>query len=74
MAVTEKFQGRGLGKKLLEHSIESAKVLGANILILYSNTKLITAIALYRKFGFTEAPLDSELYERANIKMTLSLR
>ncbi len=74
MAVTEKFQGHGLGKRLLEHSIELAKELGANTLILYSNTKLITAIALYRKFGFTEAPLDSELYERANIKMTLSPR
>lgn len=69
MAVTEKYQGAGIGKKLLEHSLATAKEIGAKKVILYSNTKLGSAIHLYRKFGFVEVPLDASLYQRANIKM-----
>ena len=40
-------------------------------LILYSNTKLASAIHLYKKYGFTEIELEQGLYERANIKMEI---
>lgn len=73
MAVTEKFQGKGIGKKLLEHSIEVARKNKITKLVLYSNTKLTHAIELYKKFGFMESPMDKTHYKRANIKMELLL-
>ncbi len=72
MAVDEKFQGLKIGKQLAEAAIEKAKQKQAHKIILYSNTKLITAIALYRKLGFQEIPVDGP-YKRSNIKMELTL-
>ncbi|MGL4630899.1 MAG: GNAT family N-acetyltransferase [Leadbetterella sp.] len=73
MAVAEKAQGFGIGTILLKHCIEVAKQKQIEILILYSNTFLESAIHLYRKFGFEEVKLESGLYERANIKMQKQL-
>lgn len=72
MAVDEKFQGLKIGKHLAEVAIEKAKEKNASKIILYSNTKLTTAIALYRKLGFKEIPVDGP-YKRSNIKMELLL-
>ncbi len=70
MAVTEKYKGLGIGKKLLEHCIQKAKNLKASKLSLFSNTKLTSAIHLYKKYGFIEIPLPAQLhYERADIMM-----
>ncbi|MEY4925805.1 MAG: hypothetical protein RI894_241 [Bacteroidota bacterium] len=69
MAVTEACQGHGIGKTLMEHCILAGKQLGAQKLILYSNTKLETAIALYKKYNFVEIPLKESNYVRSNIKM-----
>lgn len=71
MAVDEKFQGLKIGKQLAIAAIEKAKEKAAQKIILYSNTKLVTAIALYRKLGFKEIQLDGP-YKRSNIKMELS--
>lgn len=73
MAVNENFQGLGIGKKLLEFAIESARLQKINSLILYSNTVLQQAIGLYRKYGFVEVEMDRTHYKRANIKMELKL-
>ncbi len=72
MAVDEKYQGLKIGKQLAETAIEIAKQNKANKIILYSNTKLIMAIALYRKLGFKEIPVDGP-YKRSDIKMELIL-
>lgn len=72
MAVDEKYRGLKIGKKLSLAAIEKAKAMGAHKIILYSNTLLANAIALYRKLGFKEVPNDS-IYERGNIKMELPL-
>lgn len=69
MAVTEKVQGLGIGKLLVEHCLTIAKDKNIEKLILYSNTQLASAIHLYKKYGFTETELEQGLYERANIKM-----
>jgi ribosomal protein S18 acetylase RimI-like enzyme len=71
MAVTEKAQGLGIGKLLVEHCLTIAKEKNIEKLILYSNTKLASAIHLYKKYGFTEIELEQGLYERANIKMEI---
>ena len=73
MAVTENFQGKGIGKKLLDYCIDVLKVMNVEKLILYSNSKLIPAIELYKKRGFKEIDLDSSDYKRANIKMEFDL-
>jgi len=72
MAVDEKFQGKKIGMALAEAAIDKAKAVGAEKIILYSNTKLAPAIALYRKLGFKEVPLDGP-YKRSDIKMELPL-
>ena len=50
MASTATVQGKGLGKKLLQHCIDEATAAGAKKIILYSNTKLDAAIHLYKKY------------------------
>lgn len=74
MAVAEKFQGQKIGNKMLEFSLEKAKELEAEKVILYSNTKLKPAIHLYKKFGFKEVTLGDVEYKRANIKMEIDIK
>ncbi|MCW3127571.1 MAG: Transcriptional regulator, MarR family [Bacteroidetes bacterium] len=69
MAVTESAQGLGIGTILMDHCMSVASRNEIKKLILYSNTKLGSAIHLYRKYGFIETELESGHYERANIKM-----
>lgn len=69
MAVSGKAQGHGIGTALLEYCIRFAEEQSIEKLILYSNTKLQSAIHLYKKYGFREIPLEPGLYERADIKM-----
>jgi N-acetylglutamate synthase-like GNAT family acetyltransferase len=70
MAVTEKYKSAGIGKLLMEHCIAEAKKLNAKKLTLVSNTKLEAAIHLYRKYGFVEIELPTDMhYKRGNIMM-----
>ncbi len=73
MAVTTDMQGKGIGRKLLEHCLLFAKKNQIRSLVLYTNTQLQSAIYLYREYGFQEIELESGLYERANLKMRLDL-
>jgi ribosomal protein S18 acetylase RimI-like enzyme len=74
MAVAPAFQGKGLSNKLMETCIEYTRRTGKRSIILESNTKQTAAIALYRKFGFIEIPLDpNSLFSRANIRMELAI-
>jgi N-acetylglutamate synthase-like GNAT family acetyltransferase len=72
MAVDDKFRGKKIGLALANAAIEKAKSFGGKKVILYSNTILEPAIALYRKIGFNEIPVDGP-YKRSNIKMELLL-
>lgn len=76
MAVDKPYRGRGAGTKLCQAAIHKAREMGAPKLILYSQTQLPAAVAIYRKLGFREVPLDANdfSYERANIKMELELK
>lgn len=70
MAVNETFQGKKIGRALAQAAIDRAKSSGAEKIILYSNTMLGPAIALYNNLGFREIPVDGP-YKRTNIKMEL---
>ena len=69
MAVDPAFQRRGIAEKLSHFAIETAQHAGAGSIILYSQTGLGPAIALYKKLGFEEVPLEPGTYQRADIKM-----
>ncbi|TNE69220.1 MAG: branched-chain amino acid aminotransferase [Bacteroidetes bacterium] len=73
MAVAVPWRGRGIGKQLLQAALEEARQLGAGRVILYSNTRTSArAVRLYRKMGFREIPLETGIYQRADIKMELT--
>ena len=44
-----------------------------NEIFLISNSQLIVAKRLYKKFGFKETSLDFNKYKRGNYKMVLTL-
>jgi putative acetyltransferase len=76
MAVSERYRGHGIGRRLLEYAIAQAQVLGAHTLELASNAKLANAVHLYESVGFRHLPperLEPSPYARANVFMELHL-
>jgi GNAT superfamily N-acetyltransferase len=73
MAVAEHARGLGVGARLGESAIATARDAGALRLILESNTILTPAMALYRKLGFVEVTGVHSEYARCNIHMELPL-
>ena len=74
MAVLPKYHGLKIGQQLMNYCIDFSKKKGWVKIMLYSNRKLEPAINLYKKAGFKEVELESDVYyERADIKMTLKL-
>jgi ribosomal protein S18 acetylase RimI-like enzyme len=69
MAVDERFQGRGYGKRLLEAACALARERGARRVILYSQRSLRAAVGMYFKYGFNETPVTDARYSRCDIKM-----
>jgi putative acetyltransferase len=72
MAVTESYQGSGIGRKLLQHTIDQAEAAGATRLYLETNWKLAGAIHLYESLGFQHLPADRVTpspYARAEVYM-----
>lgn len=72
MAVDGTFQGRGIGEKLGQAALEKAWQLGAEKVVLYSNTALQSALRLYARLGFVEVPLENQVFVRSNIKMEIT--
>ncbi len=76
MAVTDAYQGRGIGRMLLEAVIGEAKEMGAERLYLETNSKLPSATRLYESIGFLHLPaerLKPSLYRRADVFMEMFL-
>lgn len=71
MAVDEKFRRRGIAEAISYASFEKARQLGAEKVILYSNTKNAAAIKLYEKLGFRHLQPEQGVYQRANVKMEI---
>ena len=71
MAVTPTFQGKGVAKMLLAKCLDRARELKAKKIFLYSNSRLIPAITLYKKYGFTDVDASNSPYTTADIKMEL---
>ncbi|MGW6302502.1 GNAT family N-acetyltransferase [Peribacillus butanolivorans] len=73
LAVTEKYQGLKIGRRLMEKCIEVAKLEGASKIVLFTNHKLTAAIELYKKFGFSFVSLENIKYLEADLKMELEI-
>jgi N-acetylglutamate synthase-like GNAT family acetyltransferase len=71
MAVAPDWQGAGVGRKLLAHTVEQGRALGARALYLETNSKLSNAIHLYEALGFRHLPPKPSPYVRANVFMEL---
>jgi len=52
MYLKSQYQGRGLGKLMMEDALIKAKELGFKKMVLETNSVLKEAIGLYRKYGF----------------------
>lgn len=73
MSVTPEHRGKKFGDMLLKKCIDKARELGASKIVLFSNSKLQTAISLYEKSGFKHLAVVDAPFETADIKMELNL-
>ncbi|RYY34252.1 MAG: GNAT family N-acetyltransferase [Sphingobacteriaceae bacterium] len=73
MGVSPRFQGRKVGQALMDASFKIARELKVKRLWLGSNSKLASALAVYRKYGFKDIPVGNTPYKRADVKMEIWL-
>ena len=73
MTVKEGFRGKGIANMLMDECLKFAKQNNAREIFLISNDSLIIARNLYDKNGFKEVKLDSQKYDRGNVKMCLKI-
>lgn len=69
MAVAEDARGLNLGWRLLEACEAAGRAAGGPRLYLETNRAQTHAIALYRRFGFTDLPAQPTPYARCNVWM-----
>jgi GNAT superfamily N-acetyltransferase len=76
LGVDPSAQGRGYGRKLVEHCIDQARQMGVQRLYLESNKVLTPALQLYLSVGFVHLPperVPASDYARADVFMELYL-
>lgn len=76
MAVSETFQQAGIGRRLLQWTIDAARSAGAHRLYLETNHALTPALRLYESLGFRHIPQERVVpspYARADVYMELYL-
>ena len=73
MGVTASAQGGGIGGKLLQHTVDAGRAMGATRLYLETNRILTPAIALYERVRFKHLPPKATPYARANAFMEMVL-
>ena len=73
MTVQEDFRGKGIANMLMDECLKFAKKNKAKEIFLISNDSLTIARNLYDKYGFKEVNLDSQKYDRGNVKMILKI-
>jgi ribosomal protein S18 acetylase RimI-like enzyme len=74
LTVVPGLRGQGLGRRLVEASLEAVRRGGYERAVLVSNSKLREAIRLYESLGFEHRPMPAGVaYETANVWMELDL-
>ncbi len=69
MGVSPLHHKKGISKLLLQPILDFAIEKGAKKIILYSNSQLIAALELYKKFGFVQVPVIDSPFITADVMM-----
>ncbi|KZZ83751.1 MULTISPECIES: GNAT family N-acetyltransferase [Bacillaceae] len=64
IAVSAPHQGKGIGKKLVLHAIEQARLQGSHAIEIGTGNSSIDQIALYQKCGFRITGIDRDYFIR----------
>ncbi|CAM2903947.1 GNAT family N-acetyltransferase [Paenibacillus sediminis] len=64
VAVAESMHGRGYGKELVQHAVETAKRLGYHTIEVGTGNSSIGQLALYQKCGFRICGVDQDFFIR----------
>lgn len=64
IAVEEEQQGNGVGKQLVCHAIEQAKIQGFKTIEVGTGNSSISQLALYQKCGFRMIGIDRDFFNR----------
>jgi len=64
IAVAESYQGKGVGKYLLQHAITTAKTMGYTTIEIGTGNSSIGQLALYQKCGFRIVGVDKNFFLR----------
>ncbi|MCS7463914.1 GNAT family N-acetyltransferase [Paenibacillus doosanensis] len=64
VAVDESCQGRGIGKKLVQHAVEQARSQGYKTIEVGTGNSSIGQLALYQKCGFRMTGIDRDFFLR----------
>lgn len=64
IAVVEYMQGKGIGKKLLKHAVETAKGYGMSKLEVGTGNSSVSQLALYQKCGFRIFSIDFDYFSK----------
>lgn len=62
ISISEKYQGKGYGKKLLNHCIKTARELGAEVLEVGTGNSSISQLAFYQKAGFRIMEIEFDFF------------
>lgn len=64
LAIDEEYQGKGYGKKLIQHSIDIAKSKNYKVMEVGTGNAGIKQLALYQKCGFTITSVDFDFFRK----------
>lgn len=64
IAVAESYQGKGVGKDLLRHAINTAKTMGYTTIEIGTGNSSVGQLALYQKCGFRIIGIDMDFFLR----------
>ncbi|WP_068773470.1 GNAT family N-acetyltransferase [Paenibacillus sp. FJAT-26967] len=64
VAVSEEYQGHGVGKKLVNHAVQQARVSGYRTIEVGTGNSSVNQLALYQKCGFRMTGIDRDFFIR----------
>lgn len=64
IAVSESYQGKGIGKQLVLHGIQTAQLMGYKTIEIGTGNSSIGQLALYQKCGFRIIGVDTDFFIR----------
>jgi DNA-binding MarR family transcriptional regulator/GNAT superfamily N-acetyltransferase len=74
MAVTDAYKGWGLANLLMDSALEYARKNNYKELVIYTSSKLKTALKLYEAYGFESIPVPEEEKQRYGLRADLGFK